>query len=226
MKVKICGITCVEDAVAAARAGADAIGLNFYTGSARYVDPGQAAEIVRALPPFVEPVGLFVNAASDEIRRVTRQVGLSSVQLHGDEPPELLAELSVYRLIRTVRLGNEDMEPIADTLQRCRTAGRVPDGVLVDARVEGQYGGTGRAPSWSALASGYDQMNWPPLILAGGLTPENVGAAIEQVGPWAVDVSSGVEDNVPGRKSLRRVEAFLAEARAAFHQVRVRNRSR
>lgn len=216
MKIKICGITCLDDALLAARAGADAIGLNFYPETHRRVTPDRAAEIVRALPPFVEPVGLFVNASAAEIRRIAGLVGLRCLQLHGDEPPGLLVELAEFFLIRAFRVGSDDLDALAPALDGCARAGRLPNAVLVDAHVDGKYGGTGTPVSWSTLASDYDRESWPPLILAGGLTPENVAEAIEQVRPWAVDVASGVEGDVPGRKSPERIEAFIREARAAF----------
>jgi phosphoribosylanthranilate isomerase len=231
MKIKICGITCVDDALMVARVGADAIGLNFFARSPRRVTPKQAAAIVRELPPFVEPVGLFVNARADDVRAVAGQVGLRSVQLHGDEPPELLAELDEFRLIRAFRLGagmdgTSPLVAIADAIQACRRAGRVPDGVLVDAHEDGRYGGTGKTAPWSALAAGYDKRQWPPLLLAGGLTPDNVADGVMQVRPWAVDVASGVEGETPGRKSAERVEAFVTAARAAFAEILAESRLR
>jgi len=183
--------------LAAARAGADAIGLVFYAKSIRAVSAGQAREIVMALPPFVTSVGLFVDAAPDEIRAVLNSVPLGLLQFHGDEVPEACR---AYHLpyIKAIRLRPED-----DLAERAR---RYDDAaaILADAYLEGVPGGTGRTLDWSRLPPRPVR----PLILAGGLTPENVATAVAQVRPWAVDVSGGVEA-APGVKDAARIAAFI-----------------
>jgi phosphoribosylanthranilate isomerase len=214
MIVKICGITTVEDALTAASAGADFIGLNFYAASPRAVACEQARKIARALPAGVEAVGLFVNAEQLEIQNHCRRAGIRTVQLHGDEPPELVAELEEFAVIRAFRCGNDGLGPLAEYLQRCGRSGRIPDYVLIDARRAGRYGGTGQSPPWDVVARDYRRGMWPPLLLAGGLTPANVAEAIARVRPWGVDTASGVE-SAPGRKDAEMVRAFVRAARDA-----------
>jgi phosphoribosylanthranilate isomerase len=213
MKVKICGITTVEDALTAADAGADFIGLNFYAGSPRAISPDRAKAITMQLPAEVDAVGLFVNASAKQIRELCHAAALGTVQLHGEEPPELLAELAEFRIIRAFRCGKDGLAPVHEYLARCRRAGRVPDFVLVDAHRPGRYGGTGASPPWDVVAREYDRDEWPPLLLAGGLTPANVAEAIERVHPSGVDTASGVEA-APGRKDPEKVRAFVRAARA------------
>jgi len=181
----------------AARAGADAIGLVFYGKSRRAVSAGQAREIVMALPPFVTPVGLFVDAAPDEIRAVLNIVPLALLQFHGEEGPDACR---AYHLpyIKAIRLRQED-----DLAERARCYGDAA-AILADSYLEGVPGGTGRTLDWSRLPVRPVR----PLILAGGLTPENVGTAVAQVRPWAVDVSGGVEA-APGVKDLAKIAAFI-----------------
>jgi phosphoribosylanthranilate isomerase len=210
IKVKVCGLCSVSDALACAKAGADWIGLNFHPASPRRVDPAAAAEIVAALAAPVEGVGLFVDRPPREVAEIAGRVGLRIVQLHGQEPPEDLLALPHLSIIRAFRLG--DLEAVArmsSYLERCRELGRVPDAVLIDAYVPGRSGGTGQAIGADVLDA------LPPLsrlILAGGLTPENVAERIARVRPWMVDVASGVE-SAPGRKDPARVAAFLGAAR-------------
>jgi indole-3-glycerol phosphate synthase/phosphoribosylanthranilate isomerase len=203
--VKVCGITRIEDALMAARAGADAIGLVFWPGSVRAVDPVTARRITRALPPFVLRVGVFVDASRETIEECVTACGLDLVQLHGDEPPELPASLS-RRALKALRVG-----PDFDASQVDPWLGRVA-GVVLDTRAEGSPGGTGRSFDWSLVAGLRDKV--PFLMLAGGLTPENVAQAVAAVHPDAVDVSSGVEAS-PGRKDPARVRRFIEAARAA-----------
>lgn len=198
-RVKICGITRVEDALAAARAGADAIGLVFYARSPRAVSVARAGEIVAALPPFVTAVGLFVDAAAADIRAVLKQVPLALLQFHGDEPPEQ-CRAHALPYIKAVRLRPED-----DLAERARPYGDAA-AILADAYLEGVPGGTGRTLDWSRLTGRLAR----PLILAGGLTPDNVAAAVAKVRPWAVDVSGGVEAG-PGRKDAAKIAAFIQE---------------
>ena len=210
--VKICGITRTEDARAAAAAGADAIGLNFYAGSQRCVSRQQAGEIVAQLPAGVLPVGLFVNADAHDVCRLFDELKLGLIQLHGDEPPEYLAQLGTRPVMRAFRLGAEDWQPIVEYLDRCRRLGCLPRMVLIDAFQPGQYGGTGQTADWSLLADWRTRLGDLPLVLAGGLTPENVVAAIEAVHPIAVDTASGVEVS-PGHQGSRQNAGLCAASR-------------
>ncbi len=213
-RVKICGLTRIEDALLAAEAGADFLGLVFYPRSPRAVTRRQARTIVEAVraafglraPRFV---GVFVNAPLEEVRRLMDEVGLDLVQLHGEEPPEMVQALwpRAYKALRPT-----DPE-VALTQARAYTEGMkiLPDRplLLVDAHHRGMYGGTGRPAHEDAariLAQRY------PILLAGGLTPENVAEKIRRIQPWGVDVSSGVEDR-PGIKDPARVQAFIQAAR-------------
>jgi len=196
-RVKICGITRPEDALAAARAGADAIGLVFYPPSPRAVTRERAREIVQVLPPFVSVVGLFVNAQPAEVRAALAALPIDLLQFHGDEAPE---ECRIYGrpYIKAVA-----MAPGVDLQAAAR---RYVDaaGLLLDTHREGVRGGTGEAFDWSRIPPGLDR----PIILAGGLTLENVAAAVQRVRPYAVDVSSGVEVS-KGIKDAARIEAFI-----------------
>ncbi len=217
-RIKICGITTVDDALAAVRAGADAVGLNFYRRSPRRVEPETAARIVEALPPGVVKVGLFVNAPDEQVCRTFDQLRLDLVQLHGDEPPEFLPRLGERPVIRAFRVGDEGLGPLAAYLEQCRHLERVPRLVLIDSRTSGTYGGTGRTADWSTVARYPLRDSDPPLVLAGGLTPENVAEAIRAVRPAAVDTASGVE-SVPGRKDEALVERFVRQARDGFRSI-------
>lgn len=214
-RIKICGITNVDDAVAAARAGADAIGLNFYPSSPRFVSIGQAKMISSATPTNVLKVGLFVNASAKDIHSAMGQVGFNLIQLHGDEPPEFLAELTGLPVMRAFRLGLEDLAPVGRYLDRCGQLNATPRLVLLDASVRGQYGGTGQTADWGMAKHYHEMVGGPPLVLAGGLTAENVADAIQAVRPLAVDTSSGVETS-PSKKDASLIERFVSEARAAF----------
>lgn len=199
-RVKICGITSPEDALVAAEAGADAIGLIFWATSQRAVDLDTAKVIARALPPFVSVVGVFVDDTPDHVRSVADAVGLSAVQLHGSES---VADWA--RFPRPV-LKAMPVEAYADSpWQTARAA------ILVDAHDPVTVGGTGRTVDWDRAR---DIAATRRLVLAGGLTPDNVAQAIAQVRPWGVDVASGVE-RAPGIKDHDKVRAFIAAARAA-----------
>jgi len=214
-RIKICGITSVEDALAVARAGADAIGLNFYAKSPRRVDPAAAARITAALPERIVKVALFVNADAAEVCRVSDQLAVDLIQLHGDEPPEYLAELGGRPTVRAFRLGAAGLAPIIEYLDRCRRLGCLPQMTLIDSQVAGKYGGSGRKPDW-AVAKQYSGLTGdPPLVLAGGLNPQNVAEAISTVRPAAVDTASGVE-SAAGIKDPAAVKAFVSAARDAF----------
>jgi phosphoribosylanthranilate isomerase len=203
--VKVCGITSPEDGAAAAEAGADAIGLVFWPQSPRAVTLEQARAIGAALPPFVVRVGVFVDAGRDEMARVADAVGLDLLQLHGSEPPEALAVLP-RRALKAIRVG-DGFAP-EDAL---RYEGRAA-GLLLDTRAPGAPGGTGRAFDWSLVRDVRERSRF--LLLAGGLGPENVCAAIEAVRPDGVDASSRLEA-APGRKDHARVRAFVEAVRAA-----------
>ncbi len=215
VRVKICGLTTPADAQAAVDAGADWIGLNFHPGSPRRVDFERAAQIIAVLPPHVAAVGLFVDRPPSEVARVAAQLGLSIVQLHGQEPVEHLAMLRTLTVIRAFRLGDEHaIVQMERYLERAAQAGRSPDAVLIDADVAGLAGGTGRMIPNEIL----DRLRpLPNLILAGGLTPENVAERAARVHPWMVDVASGVE-SAPGRKDPARVAAFIRAVRGEARQ--------
>lgn len=202
-RVKICGITRIEDALAAARAGADAIGLVFEPKSPRYVKPDQALSIVRALPPFVTVVGLFVNAAPDTVETILGRVPLDLLQFHGDETPEQC------RRYHRPYIKAIHMRPDVNLPEQAR---RYTDaeGLLLDTAVAHVAGGSGEAFDWSLVPSGLAK----PVILAGGLTPENVAEAVRKVHPFAVDVSSGVEQ-AKGIKDAGKISAFIEAVRNA-----------
>jgi phosphoribosylanthranilate isomerase len=205
VRVKVCGITSLEDGLMAVEAGADAIGLVFWPRSPRAVDAVAARRISAALPPFVTRVGVFVDAAPDVLARTAEAVPLDLLQLHGDEAPEQCAALP-RRVLKAVRVG-----PGFRSEDALRYEGRVA-GLLLDARSDAAPGGTGETFDWSLARGVREGASF--LVLAGGLKAENVGAAILEVRPDAVDVSSGVESS-PGRKDHDRLRAFVAAVRAA-----------
>lgn len=221
-RIKICGLTNLEDALHAAACGADALGLNFYPRSSRFLEVSQAAEIaaaVRSPFPAVELVGVGVNAALEEVQRISAAVPLNAWQLHGDEPPEFLNELArqspQLRLIRAFRCRNADLVQESNYLRACQELGRLPEAVLLDAYDPSAYGGTGKVVDWNAVREQREQLFNLPLILAGGLTAENVAAAIQASLADAVDVASGVEAS-PGKKDPAKVKEFTAQAKRAF----------
>jgi len=198
--VKICGITRVEDALACIQAGASAIGLNFIPSSRRRVDPATARRIVDAVGDRVETIAVVADLGEDELKKLRADVGVRWLQLHGDEPPGVLSSVLPHAY-KAVRIGSA-----ADAALAASYAG---ERLLADAKVEGELGGTGAVFDWS-LVQGLARSR--QLILAGGLTPENVARAILAVDPWGVDVASGVE-SVPGIKDAAKVRAFIAAAR-------------
>ena len=202
-KVKICGVTTVADALAAAAAGADMIGLNFYAGSPRHVTPVVAAEIARALPPFVLRVGVFVNPPVELVLRAIGDAGLNLLQFHGDEDSAFCTQFGVMS-VKALRVRDAASLP---TLANFST-----DALLLDAYSAAALGGTGEKFNWD-LAVAAQQQFGKPIFLAGGLTPENVADAVRQVRPFAVDVASGVEA-APGKKDAAKVRAFIAAVRA------------
>ncbi|MBD8575711.1 phosphoribosylanthranilate isomerase [Pseudomonas syringae] len=203
VRSKICGITCIEDALAAVEAGADAIGLVFYPPSPRAVNVLQARAIIAALPPFVTTVGLFVNASRCELNETLEAVALDLLQFHGDETPE---QCEGYHrpFIKALRVRPGD-----DIAAACQVYARA-SGLLLDAYVPGVPGGTGEAFDWGLIPEGLAK----PVILAGGLTPDNVARAIAQVRPYAVDVSGGVELR-KGIKNHDKMRAFMRAVRGA-----------
>lgn len=209
IRIKICGVTTPEDARFAAEAGADAVGLNFYPKSPRFVTPQQAATLVRALPPFTAPVGVFVGMPLRQVCAVAFQLGLRGVQTYDDLPPT--EDAFPFAHIPAFRISTaEQLTAIQQWVRSEQAAGRGPAAVLVDAHVPGQVGGTGQTAPWELLV-GIEF--GAPLILAGGLTPENVAEAIERVRPWGVDVASGVE-SAPGQKDSAKVRRFVNAVRA------------
>lgn len=210
VRVKICGVTTPDDARHAADCGADAVGLNFYPRSPRYLDPPAAAAIVRALPPFTATVGVFVGMPLRQACAVAYQLGLRGVQTYDDRPPA--DDPFPFAHVPAFRVKDADgLAHVRRFVETAKQVGRPPAAVLIDSLVEGQMGGTGHRAPWELLA-GFDP--GVALILAGGLTPENVAEAITTVRPWGVDVASGVE-SAPGRKDPDRVARFIRNVRAA-----------
>jgi phosphoribosylanthranilate isomerase len=202
-RVKLCGTTRLEDAELAASVGAWAIGFILWPSSKRACDPAVAAGIARAVRRRVELVGVFVNPTLDEVAHAADAIGLTHVQLHGDEGPHFcaaVAQRTGAKVIKALRIASG--ADLRDA-ERFRT-----DFHLLDAAVAGQRGGTGRTWDWNLAAQRRSKV---PLILSGGLTPENVAEGIATVYPWAVDVASGVEA-APGIKDAEKVEAFMAAA--------------
>jgi phosphoribosylanthranilate isomerase len=200
MMVKICGITRQQDAEAAIDHGASAIGFIFWPSSPRFIDPYRARKIAKTLSPFVSIVGVFVNQPREYINGVASLVPLSVVQLHGDETPDFASHLS---------------RPVLKAITRPESARewKSPAMLLVDVHDPVKRGGTGRVVDWSMAAAIARERH---IVLAGGLTPDNVGEAVAAVQPWGIDVSSGVEES-PGIKDERRIAALFA----AIHQLRV-----
>jgi len=197
-RIKICGITRVEDARAAAELGADAIGLVFYAASPRKVGLEQARAIIAAVPPFVTVVGLFVDPAAEQVESVLRTCSLELIQFHGDETPGFCGGFGVP-YIKALRVKAD-----ADLVQ-CLSPYQAARGWLLDAYHDQLYGGTGKSFDWRLIPRDLAR----PVILSGGLTPDNVGEAVRQVRPWAVDVSSGVEAE-KGIKDAAKIAAFIA----------------
>ncbi len=200
-RIKICGIREPGHARAAAEAGADAIGLVFYPDSPRHIDTARAAGIARELPPYVMAVGLFVNADADAVWAILDDVPLDLLQFQGDESPGFCEGFG-RPYVRAVR-----MEAGTDLIE-CRRRFPGAKALLLDAHVPGQRGGTGQVFDWAAIPSDHPA----PLILSGGLTAENVGRAIREVRPWAVDVSSGVESS-RGVKDPAKIVEFIRSVR-------------
>lgn len=213
-QVKICGITRVADAIAAAEAGADAVGLNFHSASPRFIELAVAEAIAEALPAHVARVGVFVNSTAAIVRETAGRLKLDFVQLHGDEPPAVAAELADLRVVRAFRLGQAGWEPLIEYLAECDRLHGAPAAVLVDASRPGMFGGTGQTVDWQLARTFHELSLNLPLVLAGGLTADNIAEGISAVAPAAVDTASGVE-SMPGVKDAAKIAAFVSRARDA-----------
>jgi len=201
LKVKICGVTRLEDALAAVRLGADALGFNFWPRSKRYLPPAEARAIVRSLPPLVTAVGVFVDPTREEVLRAADASGISVAQLHGDEPPQLCVSLPIP-VLKAIR--------VADAHALALLASYEVQGFLLDAPTPG-YGGSGATFDWTLAAEVAREF---PIVLAGGLSPENVVEAVRTVRPFGVDVASGVE-SAPGVKDHEKLRLFIERAKEA-----------
>lgn len=203
-RIKICGITCVEDALAAVEAGTDAIGLVFYAPSPRAVTIDQAAQICKALPPFITTVGLFVNASCEDVFTISSKLSLGLLQFHGEESPEYCEQFN-QPWIKALRV--QPSTNIIEIMQPYNKA----QGILLDSYVAGVQGGTGTTFDWSLIPQQSDK----PIILAGGLTVENVQQAIQIAKPYAVDVSGGVEIT-KGIKDHNKMRAFINKVKTSL----------
>jgi len=209
VRVKICGLTKVEDAKLAAELGAHAIGLNFFNQSPRCITPFAAMELIRRLPPFIAPIGVFVNWEESAIVALCKALGLFAAQLHGDESPQTVERVARrLPVIKALPTGQGSAPP---DFSRYRSA----SAFLLDASLSGHYGGTGTTGNWHLARTAAQSHR---VILAGGLTPENVGEAIRIVRPYAVDVASGVEAR-PGKKDPSKLRAFFDEVNRASREI-------
>ena len=202
VRIKVCGLTRLEDALLAASLGADALGFVFWASSPRAISPEAAAAIVLQLPPLVGRVGVFVDASPSEVAAIANTVGLTALQLHGDEQPDRYTQLWLP-IMKSIALDDEAARQAAAAWPARFT-------VLVDAADREKRGGTGRRANWAHAAA---LAAIRPVVLAGGLSPDNVGEAIRTVRPWAVDVSSGVESS-PGVKDSDALRRFVAAVAA------------
>ncbi|HTU90790.1 MAG TPA: phosphoribosylanthranilate isomerase [Gemmataceae bacterium] len=211
VRVKICGVTTEVDARQAALLGADAIGLNFYEGSPRCVGPAVVQAVLQELPPFVAAVGVFVDKPMRPIFELLHGLRrIQVIQWHGKDRE--LCDCFPYHLISAFPVRDvASLQAIQRYLDACRVSGRMPSALLLDGHAAGQHGGTGKTAPWDLLASFRPGV---PIILAGGLTADNVAEAIRIVRPYGVDVASGVE-SAPGRKDAEKMRRFLANAREA-----------
>ena len=216
--IKICGITRLEDGLNAAAAGADAVGFNFCRNSPRYIEPASAQLIGARMPILVFRIGVFVDATADEIVQVRGAAWLGGVQLHGDEPPQLIAALPHDVLVvRAFRLRETGLAPLAEYLAAAAASGRAPDAVLIDAHSPHAHGGTGQTVDWQRVSQERSMLGDMPLILAGGLTPRNIADAIGLAKPDGVDTASGVETS-PGIKDASLIRGFVTAAHEALKE--------
>lgn len=218
IRVKICGCTDPADFAGWEESAVDAVGLNFYPGSKRYLTPERRVSVASAIPAGLLRVGVFVNEDPMTIRQLVDECGLDFVQLHGDEAPEVEGALAGLPIIRAIRCVNSPQEAVQQYFAGMEAAGIVPAStLLLDAYRPGAWGGTGATLPWGELASVFS--DWPEVrwLLAGGLTPENVAQAIEQAKPFGVDVAGGVEVS-PGRKEAAAVHRFAERADAALRK--------
>jgi phosphoribosylanthranilate isomerase len=214
-KIKICGITNAQDAQTAIAQGADAIGLNFYARSLRNVTVSQATSIRNHLDQIANTasrtiVGVFVNSSAADVNQIAREVPLDMIQLHGDESTDIMSQLETTMIIRAIRCGQRSSSEIREEISAWASAGA--SAVLLDAASGANYGGTGETLDWGPVA---DIQSEIPIVLAGGLTPQNVAEAIRITGPAAVDVATGVE-SFPGKKDAGLIGQFVTEAQKAF----------
>ncbi len=211
LRIKICGVTTIDDACTAASLGADAVGLNFYEGSKRCLRPDAAQAILRELPPFVEPVALYVEQPLKNVFQALNALGrIRTFQWHGTQR-ELCDAYPFQMIVAFPVRDRASMAEVTRYLDTARSVGKAPSAVLIDSHVPGQHGGTGVRAPWHLLA----EFKPPePLILAGGLTPDNVAEAIRLVRPYAVDVASGVE-SAPGVKDPEKMRRFIGNAHEA-----------
>ena len=200
VRIKICGITNVEDALLSVDLGANALGFVFYKGSKRYIEPDNAKSIISKLPPFVTTVGVFANQELDELKKIKEKAGFDAFQLHGDESPDFCMKLE-GKIIKAIRI-KESIDPKEVESYSAQA-------ILFDNYSAEAYGGTGETFRWEIL-KGFDTSK--KIILSGGLTPENVAQAISIVNPYAVDVSTGVEE-IPGKKDPGKLKKFIEAAR-------------
>jgi phosphoribosylanthranilate isomerase len=212
-RIKICGVMRPEDAIAAARAGADAIGMVFYPGAKRCITVETAREILHSLPAFVSPVALFVDQDVDEIRHVVGQLGVRHIQLHGDESPATIAALREFTLLKALRAGRETLQPELEFWREAMESLELNNlqGFVLETP-GGASGGTGVENDWEGIAAfrragAFEKL--PPIIAAGGLRPQNVAGVVRLLRPYAVDVSSGVEETF-GQKSPVKIAEFVA----------------
>ena len=203
--MKICGITSLRDALDAVEVGADALGFNFFEESRRYIKPVEASRIIRQLPPFVSVVGLFVNPTAETVQQALFEMRIDYLQFHGDESRDFISRFPLEKVIRGFRIkGKESFHQMA-AYEGCAA-------FLLDAHVDGAWGGTGKSFNWELMVEAAVRFK-SPLILAGGLNENNVASAVEVTRPWAVDVAGGVEIS-PGKKDKERMRIFVQQAKS------------